>query len=390
MTKHVKNSKKEPGLEPSQELENKGEWTAFPVEEAPLLQSSSEEEEANLEPLQVEESPSLESSPDSPSEDAALQQSPRPAAPSRRQRQRKVVVLSRNSRLYSTRRLVEAGEQQGCRVEVLDTLACSLVVDPVRPALLYAGRPVRGVDVVIPRIGASITDYGLAVVSHFELMDVPVLNSSTAVARSRDKLRCLQVMARAGLLVPRTVMARSGESVRALVNRVGGLPVIVKLTQGTQGVGVMIAHSMAEVSSMLDTMWELGQEVILQEFIADSKGRDVRVLVVGDQAVGAMRRQAKRGEFRSNLHRGGRGRAISLPPRYAQVAVTAARAVGLEVAGVDLLESKTGPLVMEVNSSPGLEGIEGALGQDIAGQMLSHALHYSKALRAGWQRRVGW
>lgn len=298
----------------------------------------------------------------------------------------RIVVLSRNERLYSTRRLVQAAEKRGHSATVVDTLECSVVVDTDNPTVIHEGKPLDDVDVVIPRIGASITRYGLAVVNQFDMMRVPVLNNSVPIARSRDKLRCLQLLARFNLDVPRTVMARSGADVKDLVKRVGGLPAIVKLTEGTQGVGVMIAHSMAEISSILDTMWDLGQEIILQEFIEESKGRDVRVLVVGDRAVGAMRREAKKGDFRSNLHRGGKGRAMDLPEEYERLAVSAARVVGLEVAGVDLLESNDGPKVMEVNSSPGFEGLERATGEDIAGMVVEHAVRFAEAARSGWQK----
>jgi len=292
-------------------------------------------------------------------------------APARGPRQ--IVVLSRNPKLYSTVRLSEAAARQGHKLQVVDTLACSIAVEKGRPAVLYESRELDRVAVVIPRIGASITGYGLAVVTQFEMMGVPVVNGSVSIAQSRDKLRCLQLLAHAGVPVPRTVMARGKSDVRDAVRRVGGLPAIVKLTQGTQGIGVMIAHSMAEISSILDTMWDLGQEIILQEFIAESKGRDVRVLVVGDRAVGAMRRTAKKGEFRSNLHRGGEGERIDLREDYAACAVQAARVLGLDVAGIDLLESRVGPKVMEANSSPGFEGLEKATGVDIAGMIIAHA-----------------
>lgn len=299
---------------------------------------------------------------------------------------KRVVILSRNSKLYATRRLVEAAQSLGHDVRVVDTLACSVVVESGRPTVLYAGSEISDVDVVIPRIGASITSYGLAVVSQFEAMDVPVLAGAHAIQRSRDKLRCLQLLARYNIAVPRTVMARAGADVGDLVKRVGGLPAIVKLTHGTQGIGVMIAHSPAEIRSILDTMWDLGQEIILQEFIAESKGRDVRVLVVGERAVGAMRRVGRKGEFRSNIHRGGEGEAIELTEEYAQTAIRAARVVGLEVAGVDLLESREGPKVMEINSSPGFEGLERATGERVAEAILQHAAHFATATRAGWRK----
>jgi ribosomal protein S6--L-glutamate ligase len=286
---------------------------------------------------------------------------------------RRIVVLSRNPNLYSTRRFAEAARVRGHRLEVVDTLDCAVVVEKAKPAIVVGGHPLSDVDVVVPRIGASITSYGLAVVNQFELMGVPVLNGSASISRSRDKLRCLQLLARYDLDVPRTVLGRAATDVDDAVRRVGGLPAIVKLTQGTQGIGVMIAHTHAELTSILEAMWQLGREVLLQEFIAESKGRDVRVLVVGDHVVGAMRRTARKGEFRSNIHRGGEGEAIDLPEAYQDAAIRAARVVGLDVAGVDLLESDAGPKVMEINSSPGFEGLEAATGLDIAGLIIEHA-----------------
>lgn len=303
-------------------------------------------------------------------------------------RGKRIGVLSRNAKLYTTSRFVEAAERRGHSIRVIDTLSCSIVVEPGRPSLLFEGRDLNDLDVVIPRIGASITAYGLAVVNQFEMMEVPVLNGSSGIARSRDKLRCLQLLARYDIDVPRTILARHGEDLKAAVKRVGGLPAIVKLTQGTQGIGVMIAHTMAELSSILETMRELGQELILQEFVEESKGRDVRVLVVGDRVVGAMRRVARKGEFRSNLHRGGEGEPIDLPESYQDAAIRAARVVGLEVAGVDLLEGRKGPKVMEINSSPGFEGLEAATGLDIAGLIVDHAARFADASRAGWGART--
>lgn len=293
------------------------------------------------------------------------------------------MVLSRNRKLYSTRRLVEAAESRGMRAEVVDTLRLSIVVQKGRPALLYEGRELGDVDVVIPRIGASITTYGLAVLRQLEAMGIPVLNPADGVANSRDKLRCLQVLAAHGIDVPATVMARRTDDLKDAVKRIGGLPAIVKLIQGTQGIGVMIAHSTAEIASILDTMWDLGQEIILQQFIAESKGVDIRVLVVGDRAVGAMRRKARRGDFRSNIHRGGAGRRIKIPRSYEEQAVRAAKMAGLQVAGVDLLESSRGPVVMEVNSSPGLEAIERTTSLDIAGMIIDHALARAGVDRSG-------
>jgi ribosomal protein S6--L-glutamate ligase len=299
---------------------------------------------------------------------------PDPKGAPRSKKRRTVAVLSRKRSLYSTSRMVEAIRARGHRPIVLDTLRCNLILERGAPRMVYRGVEVRGVDVVIPRIGASITSYGLAVVHHLGMMGVPVVNSSDAIARSRDKLRCLQILAQNGLDVPRTVMARDRSHVEQLVEQVGGLPAIIKLIRGTQGVGVMIASSLTEVKSMLDTFSDLGQDIVLQEFVAESKGRDVRALVIGEKVVGAMRRQARRGEFRSNLHRGGEGRPIALAPEYARAAVEAARVIGLEVAGVDMLESKSGPKVMEINSSPGFEGLEKATGMDVAGAIVEHAL----------------
>ncbi|NNC15978.1 RimK family alpha-L-glutamate ligase [Corallococcus exiguus] len=311
---------------------------------------------------------------------------PRPKRP---RVKKTVAILSRKRSLYSTRRLVEAIKARGHRALVFDTLRCCLLLARGQPRMTYRGAEVKGVDVVIPRIGASITAYGLAVVNHFEMMDVPVLNPPTAIARSRDKLRALQFLARAGLDMPRTVMAHDRGNVRKLVQEVGGLPVIIKLIRGTQGVGVMIAHTLPEVQTILDTFWDLGQEIVLQEFVAESEGRDVRALVVGDTVVGAMRRKAKKGEFRSNIHRGGEGRAITLSSDYMEAAVKAARIIGLEVAGVDMLEGREGPRLMEINSSPGFEGLEGATGQDIAGHIVEHALVYAGTRGSALRTRAG-
>jgi len=298
-----------------------------------------------------------------------------------------VAILSRKRSLYSTRRLVEAVKVRGHRALVLDTLRCNLVLARGQPQITFRGVTLDGVDVVIPRIGASITAYGLAVVNQFDMMGVTVLNDSVSIARSRDKLRCLQLLARAGLDIPRTVMARDRTNVARLLRDVGGLPAIVKLIRGTQGVGVMLASTLEELEGIFATFSDLGEEVVLQEFIAESRGRDIRALVVGDRVVSAMRRRAKRGEFRSNLHRGGRGKALTLPRAHAEVAVKAAQVVGLRMAGVDLLETRRGPKVMEVNSSPGFEGLEEATGLDIAGAIVEHALALAQVPHAGARRR---
>jgi ribosomal protein S6--L-glutamate ligase len=290
-------------------------------------------------------------------------------------RQHRVCILSRQRALYSTSRLVEAVKAAGAVAVVLDTLKCTLVVGQGGSTLLYRGVAVKPLSVVIPRSGTSITGYGMEVVSHLDAMGVPAVNTARAISRSRDKMRCLQLLAQHGVNVPRTVMAlRGGSPVSRIVEEVGGLPCIIKLLRGTQGVGVMIAHSLTEARTILETFWELGQDVIIQEFVAESEGRDVRALVVGDRVVGAMRRVAREGEFRSNIHRGGEGQALQLDEVYTQAAVLAAKAIGLEACGVDILEGRDGPRVVELNSSPGFEGLERATNQDIAGALVRHAL----------------
>lgn len=293
-------------------------------------------------------------------------------------RAKRLVLLSRKRSLYSTSRLIEAVRALGHRPVVLDTLRCELILSREGPRMSYRGVAISDVDVVIPRIGASITAYGVAVVNHLSTMGIPVVNDAPSIVRSRDKLRCLQMLAGAGIDIPRTVMARHGANVPRLVEQVGGLPAIIKVLKGTQGVGVMLATSMAEVQTIVETFGQLGEEIFIQEFIAESKGRDVRALVVGGKVVGAMRRTARKGEFRSNLHRGGAGKLLKLPADYARVALQAARTVGLTIAGVDMLESKSGPKVMELNSSPGFEGLEKATGRDIAGAMVEHAFAFAK------------
>ena len=299
----------------------------------------------------------------------------------RRVRRPTLAVLSRKKSLYSTRRLLEAAKAQGFRTRVIDVLRCNLHLEADHPRLFHKGRELRSLSVALPRIGASVTAAGLSVVRQLEALGVPLLNGSLAIARSRDKLAALQQLAAAGVRIPRTVLARGGGDVKDLVAQVGGLPAILKLIQGTQGVGVMIAHSEAEVTSILGTLWDLGQEILLQEFVAEAEGRDLRALVVGERVAGAMRRSARHGEFRSNLHRGGAGTAIDLPAEYAEAAVRAARVLGLDVAGVDLLESRAGPAVLEVNSSPGFEGLERATGLDIASAIVAEAKRKAEGAR---------
>jgi ribosomal protein S6--L-glutamate ligase len=239
--------------------------------------------------------------------------------------------------------------------------------------MFLGDRPVPHADLVIPRIGASITNYGLAVVRQFDMMGVPVLNGAVAIARSRDKLRAMQLLTKKNIDVPKTVCARTPDSVELALSFVGGCPAIVKLQQGAQGIGTMIAETPQAVTSLLETLWAMGQDIILQEYIAESKGKDYRAIVVGGRVIAAMRRQAKAGEFRSNLHRGGLGVRVDMDKRYAQTAALAVKVMGLEVAGVDMLESRAGPKILEINSSPGLEGIERTSGVDVAGAIIAHA-----------------
>lgn len=294
----------------------------------------------------------------------------------------RIALLSRNPRLYSTSRLVEAARARGHDIDVIDPIRCVLVVTREGQRIYTGGSEVAGYDVVIPRIGASITDYGLAVLACFKRHGVVCVNTPVAIARSRDKLRALQRLSAENVGIPRTAMARDADSLRQAVDAVGGTPIIIKLLQGTQGVGVMIADSPEAVESTLDTLWGLGQNIILQEYIAESRGRDIRALVVGGELVGAMRRTARKGEFRSNLHRGGAGKPVALDEPYRHAAVEAARIMGLDVAGVDMLESKDGPRVIEVNSSPGLRGVERATEIDVAARIIEHAERMLRGARA--------
>lgn len=292
------------------------------------------------------------------------------------------LVLSRNASLYSTSRIVLAARSRGHEVSVIDPLAFQIVVSRGGPQLLAGGAELPHFDLVIPRIGASITNTGLAVVRQFDLMGVPVLNGAVAIARSRDKLRALQLLTRRKIDVPITVCGRNPASIEAALSLVGGCPAIVKLQQGTQGIGTMIAETPQAVHSLLETFWAMGQDIILQEYIRESKGRDIRAIVVGGRVVAAMRRTAKPGEFRSNLHRGGKGRGLRLSAVYRSVAVRATKVMGLEVAGVDMLESKVGPKILEINSSPGLEGIERATEVDVAGALIDYAERYVELHRS--------
>jgi ribosomal protein S6--L-glutamate ligase len=284
----------------------------------------------------------------------------------------RIIILSRQPELYSTRVLVEAGLAHGHVVEVLDTLQFDVRVSRRKAELFYQGDPVGHVDAVIPRIGASITNFGLAVVRQFEMMGVFCLNESQAIARSRDKLRALQLLSRHDIGLPPTVYTRQAAHIPDCVDQVDGPPVVVKLLQGTQGVGVVLAESTMAASSVIEAFHGLEQEILIQKFIREANGADIRALVVGGKVAAAMKRQATRGEFRSNMHRGGKAKKVRLSPEYRRTAVLAARALGLTVAGVDLLESHEGPMVMEVNSSPGLEGIQKTTGVDVADAIIEH------------------
>jgi len=278
----------------------------------------------------------------------------------------KIAILSRNRKLYSTRRLVEAGEQRGHEIRVFDTLKCYMDIASHRPGVRYRGEKLEGFDAVIPRIGASITFYGAAVLRQFEMMGVYPLNESVGITRSRDKLRSLQILARAGVGLPLTSFAHSVDDTEALIELVGGAPLVVKLLEGTQGKGVVLAQNRKAAESLIDAFRQLDANILVQEFIAEAGGSDIRCFVVGEKVVAAMKRQAKEGEFRSNLHRGGTASVVKLTPEERSTAVRAASQMGLNVAGVDILRSNHGPVVMEVNSSPGLEGIEKATGKDVA------------------------
>ena len=286
----------------------------------------------------------------------------------------RLLFLTREPRLYSIRRFQAACRAQGHDFRTLDPLRANLVLSP-RPEVWAEGDPVRreDVDVVVPRVGTSVTELGCAVVAQFEAMGVPVVNTSDAILRARDKMRSLQLLAAAGIAVPATAVVRSVEDLDEAIDRVGGIPCVLKLLKGTQGIGVMLAESRESMESVLQAFWSLGHTVILQEFVAEAKGRDVRAFVVGDRVVAAMRREAALGEFRSNIHRGGSGRALELDADAERQVIAAARVLGLAVAGVDYLESADGPKVIEVNASPGFEGLERATGADVAGAVVLHA-----------------
>ena len=282
----------------------------------------------------------------------------------------KIAILSRNKKLYSTRRLVEAAETRGHEARVIDTLKCTMDITSAKPAIWYKGDTLEDYDALIPRIGASITFYGLAVLRQFEMMGVYSVNESVAIGRSRDKLRAHQLLARAGVGLPVTGFAHSPTDTSALIKLVGGAPLVIKLLEGTQGRGVVLAETAKAGESVIDAFRELDANFLVQEFVKEAKGADIRCFVIGNRVVAAMMRQAKEGEFRSNLHRGGTATVVKLTPKERATAIKAAKTMGLNVAGVDIIRGKDGPLVLEVNSSPGLEGIETATGKDVAGMIV--------------------
>jgi ribosomal protein S6--L-glutamate ligase len=283
----------------------------------------------------------------------------------------KIAILSRNQNLYSTRRLKEAGVKRGHEVLILDHLKCSLIGEHKNPRIIYNGKEITGIDAVIPRIGASVTFYGTAVVRQFEMQGVYAVNSSIAIVRSRDKLRSLQIFSRHDIGIPKTVFTNHPKNVDALIKEIDGPPVVIKLLEGTQGIGVVLAETKKAASSVVEAFHGLNANMLMQEFIKEAGGADIRAFVVGGKVVGSMKRQGAEGEFRSNLHRGGHATSVRLTKAQRALALQAAKAMGLNMAGVDMIESKRGPLVLEVNSSPGLEGIEMATKKDIAKEVIS-------------------
>ena len=282
----------------------------------------------------------------------------------------KIAILSRNPRLYSTTRLVEAGQARGHQMRVIDSLRCWMDITSHNPTIHYKGEELTDFDAVIPRIGASITFYGTAVLRQFEMMGVFPVNESVAVTRSRDKLRSMQLLSRRGIGLPVTTFAHSPDDIQGLIKEVGGAPLVIKLLEGTQGIGVVLAETKKAAESVIEAFMGLDANILVQEFIKEAGGSDIRCLVVGGKVIAAMQRTAPEGEFRSNLHRGGSASLVRLTPEERSTASRAAKILGLNVCGVDLLRSNHGPVVMEVNSSPGLKGIEQATGKDVAGLII--------------------
>ena len=283
----------------------------------------------------------------------------------------KIAMLARNPNLYSHRRLVEAAESRGHEIDIINTTQCYVNITAHRPQVKYHGKNLSGYDAVIPRIGASITFYGLAVLRQFEMMGIWPLNESVAIGRSRDKLRSLQILSREGLGLPVTGFANSAKQAEEVIRMVNGPPVVIKLLEGTQGIGVVLSETMSSAKSVFEAFRGAKVNILVQEFIKEAGGADIRAFVIGKRVVGAVMRQGAPDEFRSNLHRGGTAKRIRITPEERSTAARAAAALGLNVAGVDFLRANHGPVIMEVNSSPGLEGIENATGQDIAGRIIA-------------------
>ena len=295
----------------------------------------------------------------------------------------KIAILSQNPDLYSTRRLKEAGEERGYDMRIIDYLRCYMNITSKKPTIVYRGKPLENFDAIIPRIGASKTFYGTAVVRQFEVMDVFSPNESQAISRSRDKLRSMQILAREGVGLPITGFAHAVQDIDGLIETVGGAPLVIKLLEGTQGIGVVLAETYQAAKSVIEAFRGLDVNILVQEFIKEAGGSDLRCFVVGGKVIAAMKRQCAAGEFRSNLHRGGNGQKIQLSPEENDTAIRAAKAMGLKIAGVDLLCSNHGPVVMEVNSSPGLEGIEKATGVDVAGKIIDFVVQNAAEVESG-------
>ncbi|RJS94810.1 30S ribosomal protein S6--L-glutamate ligase [Salinisphaera sp. Q1T1-3] len=289
-----------------------------------------------------------------------------------------IAIMSRNRQLYSTRRLIEAGKERGHDVSIVDPLRCYMNIVPHAPEIHYKGRKLEGIDAVIPRIGASITFYATAVLRQFEMIGVYPLNESVAISRSRDKLRSMQLLSRKGIGLPVTGFAHSPDDTDDLLELVGGNQYVIKLTEGTQGKGVVLTETRGAAESVIDAFRGLDAHFLVQEYVKEARGADIRCFVIGEKVVASMKRQGKDGDFRSNLHRGGTASVVKITPEERSTAVRAAKIMGLNVAGVDLLRSNHGPVVMEVNSSPGLEGIERATSKDIAGQIIGFIENNSK------------
>jgi len=290
----------------------------------------------------------------------------------------KIAMLARNPKLYSHKRLVEAAEKRGHTLDIINTLRCVIDITSHRPAVRYLGEPLEGYDVVIPRIGASITFYGLAVLRQFEMMGVYPLNESVGIGRSRDKLRSMQLLARDGIGLPVTAFAHDPLYADKVLDIVGGAPAVIKLLEGTQGIGVVLADTARSAKSVIEAFRGANVNILVQEFIKEAGGMDIRALVIDGKVVAAMKRTGAKGEFRSNLHRGGSAESIKITAEERSTAVRAAKAMGLNVCGVDMLRSNHGPVVMEVNSSPGLEGVENATGIDIAGKIIEFLEEHAK------------